>query len=462
METQIRARMNKLSAAILALVGFLITGSQAVAQQRNYWKEYGNKAVPVEKQWGGRSEKMDLVGIDPKLGKISCRFPGGGGEVEYLLRGLERQVKTFDYIWPKIARQALYYANEEQYDILTEDVLAQLRPVMYPLLRYLEIPNKHFKIHEECLTFIKLLIEKKLYSEALPILRTINLASLDRAGYREFSDVTLALVAKSISANPAYAEYAISLLANVQVRPGNGDDLEALLNLGDALRKNAGASSRAKNVKLELQQYGYANQVYSRLKEEATTLPPSSPVRQQSRLWPVYCYYKMYKAISPYKDEKSQKYAKTCLDAFDVQLDELNAKPPDRASNEFSLYKLLRAFSNMHKARVATIESRKTLDLVKAAQAAEDEDALEKAKADHERHKNDSKEEFENAIKEVTEGIVSSRVGLDWLPEALLMAAVGYESIQAKESADNIYRQMEVFYKDTHWAAYAIKKLSSP
>jgi len=116
----------------------------------------------------------------------------------------------------------------------------------------------------------------------------------------------------------------------------------------------------------------------------------------------------------------------------------------------------------MQNARDATIGSRTALAQLQAAKAAEDEAAEEKAQSDYERFENDRKKEFENAIKEVTEGIVSSRVGLDWLPEALLMAAVGYESVQANESANNIYRQMIVFYKDTHWAAYATKKLSSP
>ena len=45
---------------------------------------------------------------------------------------------------------------------------------------------------------------------------------LHQAGYREFSDVALSLVAQVISSNPAYVQYALDLLNKVQVRPGNG------------------------------------------------------------------------------------------------------------------------------------------------------------------------------------------------------------------------------------------------
>lgn len=453
--------MNRKYTAIIAFFGFLLTCHPVLAQQVDYIKQFGSKPVPVVKQWGGRGEKLELIGIDPKLGRISCRFPDGRGEIDYQLRGLERQVQTFDYIWPRNTRLALFYANDERYDLITKEVLAAIRPDVYPLLRYLAIPNKHFKIHEECLTFIKLLSKKKLYSEVLVILRFINLSALDRAGYREFSDVALSLVAQVISANPAYVQYALGLLAKVEIRPNNGDDLEALLELGNALRKNAEKSSRAKDWKQELHQYHYANQVYNRLKTEAASLPDASPVKQQSRLWPIYCLYKMYKAASRNSDEASRKYAASQLNSFGVQLSELDEKPPSRSSNEFSLYKLLRAFSDMQDARTATIDSQKALALMNAAKAAEDEEGEQKAKIDYERQEGNRKAKFENAIKEVTEGIVSSRVGLDWLPEALLMAAIGYENIQAKESADNIYRQMKVFYKGTHWAAFAINKLSS-
>ena len=118
-------------------------------------------------------------------------------------------------------------------------------------------------------------------------------------------------------------------------------------------------------------------------------------------------------------------------------------------TNEFSLYKLLRALSYLQKAR-------------KAEQARN----IEKAE-----------ENYNGAVTEVTEGIVSSRVGLDWLPETLLMAAYFYEKLattnsasdkpdpkaveSARNAAKNIYRQMLVFYKGTSWATLATKKLGA-
>ena len=62
---------------------------------------------------------------------------------------------------------------------------------------------------------------------------------------------------------------------------------------------------------------------------------------------------------------------------------------------------------------------------------------------------------------EVTEGIVSARVGLDWLPESLLMAGDAYEKLKLNEAAINVYKQVSIFYEGSKWAVESKKRLDS-
>lgn len=411
--------MKKTLSAFLCLPVFVVMVSPAVAQQPNYFKQFGSKVSVVAQRLGATPKAMHLLTIDPKLGKLFCSIPEVG-QVNYELSRLtEQKVQRFDYDWPKKTRQALLLAADEQFDKIPAEIMAkEVRPVMYPLLHYLEVPNKHFNVHEQCLTFVKLLVAKKQYPEVLMVLGTINLNALERVGYREFSDVALDLVAKVISINPAYVAPALKLLAKVNVRPNNGNDHEAMSELGDTLRK--------------LNQFSYAIQVYNRLGTIMAPLPPS-PIKERTRLWPIYCYFKVYSAYSKKPDEASQKAARQYLNAARTYLLSIDKKPPLRSANEFSLYKLLRAILYLQYARIQERQG--------ASEAAESF--------------------YNQSVIEVTEGIVSSRVGLDWLPEALLMAAHGYEKLEAADSAKNIYRQMKVFYKGTNWADIANKRLGS-
>ena len=62
---------------------------------------------------------------------------------------------------------------------------------------------------------------------------------------------------------------------------------------------------------------------------------------------------------------------------------------------------------------------------------------------------------------EVTEGIVSARVGLDWLPESLLMAGDAYEKLNLNEAAMNVYKQVSIFYEGSKWAVESKKRMDA-
>jgi TolA-binding protein len=70
-------------------------------------------------------------------------------------------------------------------------------------------------------------------------------------------------------------------------------------------------------------------------------------------------------------------------------------------------------------------------------------------------------EYYRHSVLEVTEGIVMARVGLDWLPESLLMAGGAYEKLKLNDAARNVYRQVGIFYKDSNWAAESKKRIAA-
>ena len=114
-------------------------------------------------------------------------------------------------------------------------------------------------------------------------------------------------------------------------------------------------------------------------------------------------------------------------------LKKLDEEPPSRNTNEFSLYKLLRSLIRIQYAR--QYEARG--DELKAA------------------------DYYRQSVLEVTEGIVNARVGLDWLPESLMMAGDAYEKLELIEAAKNVYNQVKVFFPKTKWEKMSMDRMAA-
>ena len=52
-------------------------------------------------------------------------------------------------------------------------------------------------------------------------------------------------------------------------------------------------------------------------------------------------------------------------------------------------------------------------------------------------------------------------MGLEWLPESLVMAAEAYENLELNDAARNVYQQVKIFYKATKWEKISDDKLAS-
>ena len=232
--------------------------------------------LPVKVYYGLKPQPMSLLGVDTTKGIIYCKQ--GAGRIQLELRGLERQnVKGFVFEWPSNERKALNNLANEQYD---PRLLEIVRPTIYKLLRYLEVPNQYFPIHGDCLSYVQALIGMEKLDEAFYILARINLSKLDEFGFREFSEASLSLAGKMIIANPKSAKTARALLQRVQIRDDSADHA-SYLELANSLR--------AKGLLNE------ALTEYARLSPLVGKIS-NSPHKSILELWPIYCYIKLQKA----------------------------------------------------------------------------------------------------------------------------------------------------------------------
>ena len=371
--------------------------------------------LPIKVFYGLKAQPMSLVGLDPSKGIIFAKQ--GTAKVQFELRGLKRQnIKGFAYDWPAAQRQAMNNLANEQYD---SRYLAAVRPVIYKLLRYVEIPFDYFPIHDDCLNYVQALLGMDQLNEAFYVLARLNLMKLDEFGYREFSEASLDLAGKLIAQNPKSAKTARALLQRVQIRDDSGDHA-SYLKLANSLREQ-GLFNEA------ITEYARLGPIVNRSVD--------SPYKTIIRLWPIYCYIKLYETYSKYAS-RDKKYATAAGKMFNTALQsikKIDESPPARQSNEYSLYKLIRS-------------------LIRVQYARQFEAAGDKAK---------SSEYYRQSVLEVTEGIVTARVGLEWLPESLIMAAEAYENLELNDAARNVYKQVMIFYKSTKWEKQSEEKLAN-
>ena len=372
-------------------------------------------ALPVKVYYGTKPRNMSLLGIDGSKGIIYAKLEGAG-QLQLELRGLKKQnISRFEFAWPKDTMKALELLSNEQYD---PKLLPALRPVIYRVMLFLEIPQEFFLIHDACLTYVQALVAMEQFDEAFYVLSRINLSKLDEFGYREFSEEALNLAGKMIAADAKSAKSARALLQKVSIRDNTGDHA-SYLKLADSLRGQG--------------LYTDAISEYARL-APIVMKSPGSPHREILRIWPVYCYVKLYEQYSraAAKDKRYQAYASKYFNTALQTIKKIDEKPPPRQSGEYSLYKLVRALIRVQYARRYEAQG----DEFKAA------------------------DEYRQSVLEVTEGIISARVGLDWLPETLMMAGDAYEKLKLFEAAGNVYKQVEMFYKSTKWESLSKKRLA--
>ena len=162
-------------------------------QDTGFFQGSSGRALPVKVYYGTKPRNMSLLGIDGSKGIIYAKLEGAG-QLQLELRGLKKQnISRFEFAWPRDTMKALDLLTNEQYD---PRLLPGLRPVMYKIMLFLEIPQEFFLVHDACLTYVQALVAMEQFDEAFYVLSRINLTKLDEFGYREFSEEALNLAGK--------------------------------------------------------------------------------------------------------------------------------------------------------------------------------------------------------------------------------------------------------------------------
>lgn len=408
--------MNNYLASITILFSFCFGYINLFAQANQDYFKIHSGALPVKIFVGQAAKAGTLLGVDGQKGIIYASMDGAG-RMQLELRGLKKQnIQGFSFAWPQGAMKTLQAFSNEQY---SKELLPSLRPIMYKVMLFLEIPQQYFAIHDNCLIYVKALIAMEQFNEAFYLLSRLNLNKLDSYGYRDFSEAALELASKMIRADPKSAKIARALLQKVTIR-NNSADHASYLKLADSLRTQG--------------LYNDAISEYARL-GPIVKKSPGSPYAKIVEIWPIYCYIKLYETYSKaaLKDARYKAPAGKIFNTAMQTVKKLDEKPPARQTNEYSLYKLIRALLRVQYAR----QYEQSGNELKAA------------------------EFYRQSVLEVTEGIVSARVGLDWLPESLLMAGGAYEKLSLNEAAINVYKQVSIFYKGSKWAIESKKRLDA-
>ena len=326
--------MNKYFSLFTVFICLFVPQLLLLSQtNQDYFKIYTG-ALPVKIFVGNAAKPGSLLGVDGQKGIIYAQMEGAG-RMQLELRGLKKQnIRGFTYVWPQDAMKTLKMYSNEQY---SKELLPALRPVMYKVLLFLDIPQQYFDIHDNCLIFVKALIAMEQYNEAFYLLSRLNLNKLDSYGYRDFSEASLDLASKMIQANSKLAKVARALLQKVTIR-NNSADHASYLKLADSLRTQG--------------LYNEAISEYARL-GPIVQKSPGSPYAKIIEIWPIYCYLKLYEtyAKASLKDARYKEPAGKIFNTAMQTVKKLDERPPARHTNEYSLYKLIRALLRVQYAR---------------------------------------------------------------------------------------------------------------
>ena len=269
----------------------------SIAMAEDYFKKYAGK-IPVKVKYlkSAVNKPMNLLGIDAARGIVYAEMEGSG-RLELELRQLQRQnIEKFEFSWSRNAKTYLNYLANEQYD---PRILTALRPEVYKVMLFLDMPFQYLAIHDDCLTYVKGLLGMEQFNEAFYLLSRLNLARLDEYGYRDFSEAALELCGKMIAANPNSAKASQALLKRISIRD-NSSDHASYLRLADSMRSQG--------------LYAEAIAEYTRL-SPIVAKDPNSPYNKILEIWPLYCYVKLYEIYAP-AAAKDKRYAEAAGKMF--------------------------------------------------------------------------------------------------------------------------------------------------
>lgn len=247
------------SVTLTCLTFFPQWGSgQEEGESRNYFLEYGTVPIEVYNRTGtsGQGQRLFLMGTD--RGDLIFRYQPN--DIREIGIPLDTAGLRLYYQPPSTYTDALESIEAEDY----EGALQLLRPIAYPLIRFLSIPPQNFNIHDPVERMVFVLSRSDHLDEAVTVVRRLPLQSLPPA----FLDHSLLLLERL--ADAGRTEDAIGIIATIPLSADKPETLSMLMDFADKLRENGKTNE--------------ALLLYQRLQEV-----PHPDIQNIARLWAAYC-----------------------------------------------------------------------------------------------------------------------------------------------------------------------------
>ncbi|MFP4166128.1 MAG: tetratricopeptide repeat protein [Opitutales bacterium] len=274
---------------LLALLVVLCAGSStSLAAENPHWEKHADKPVEIVQKRDGSSQTLEFVDFED--GKVMASIGEDEGEIsmsvsESMAGRLELDLGIMSEVEDLI--------EDEEYG----EALSMLRPKVYPLIKFIKLPEGFKDLHETIQELLKTLIRADEKDEALDLIERIPLEEIDP----EYSAIAIVLVNKLLEDGDS--EKAAGLAGDIPVTGKYRRNIQSIL---DAAHKLRGEEQFDKVIPLY------------RVIEEAS---PDS-MKPFVRMWLAY---------SLILDERSDE-AQSIFESIE---------PPDPNQRYFSLYKLL-------------------------------------------------------------------------------------------------------------------------
>ncbi|GHB99254.1 tetratricopeptide repeat protein [Cerasicoccus arenae] len=206
-------------------VACLLTLSALAANAEDYFRKYGNKPVKVINQSTdpASQEVLNLTGVD--RGDLILKFENRPGEVGLPLdtEGLKLSIQ-----FPDSVGVAYKQINKGEY----AEAIEVLRPMVYPLVQYFEVPPENINSHEIIERYVFALVNSKGNDEEISeLLRRIPLKKAPPI----FSLHALHYVARLVEMGQQ--QDALKLLNRIPMDSDNPIMLELVMEFADDLRE---------------------------------------------------------------------------------------------------------------------------------------------------------------------------------------------------------------------------------
>ncbi|MDB2681090.1 hypothetical protein N9Z14_00680 [Opitutales bacterium] len=200
-------------------LGFSLTG----LADNPYWADFGDKPVYVEQSNGRATNKLKL--IDFKDNMLVTEMTLDGNLAEMSLPANESLFKTLQFNLPEMQKANNLIRNDNY-----AGVVKLLRPVVYPLVKFSQVPELFTQLHSPLRTLIDSLISSGQLSEADDLLSRIPLDKVDI----KYSQLAIKLMGSYFAENDYSA--AARIARNL---PKSGDytaNITQVVNAADELR----------------------------------------------------------------------------------------------------------------------------------------------------------------------------------------------------------------------------------